>query len=83
MNSQVDKQNRQKKATTRSRWQYDTDVINQTKIIWLKNTIKADRQRWTHMEWTDITKKIDLNVDLAEFMESPKKLAAKITSTLK
>jgi hypothetical protein len=35
------------------------------------------------MEWTDITKKIDLNVDLAEFMESPKKLAAKITSTLK
>jgi hypothetical protein len=36
MNSQVDKQNRQKKATTRSRWQYDTDVINQIKRIWLK-----------------------------------------------
>jgi hypothetical protein len=70
MNSQVDKQNQQKKSTTRSRWQYDTDVINQTKRIWLKNMIKADRQRWTLMAWTNITKKIDLNVDSAEFMDS-------------
>jgi hypothetical protein len=29
-----------KKATTRSRWQYDTDEINQTKRVWLKNMIK-------------------------------------------
>jgi hypothetical protein len=36
MNSQVDKQNRQKKTTTRSRWQNDTDVINQIKRIWPK-----------------------------------------------
>jgi hypothetical protein len=45
--------------------------------------IKADRQSWTLMAWTDITNKIDLNVDSTEFMDSPKKLAAKITSTLK
>jgi hypothetical protein len=30
------------------------------------------------MAWTNITKKIDLNVDSTEFMDSPKKLAAKI-----
>jgi hypothetical protein len=45
--------------------------------------IKADRQRWTLMTWTNIMKKIDLNVDSTEFMDSPKKLAVKITSTLK
>jgi hypothetical protein len=26
-----------RKATIRFRWQYDTNVINQTKRIWLKN----------------------------------------------
>jgi hypothetical protein len=35
------------------------------------------------MAWMDITKKIDLNADSAEFMDSPKKLTANITSTLK
>jgi hypothetical protein len=35
------------------------------------------------MAWTNIMKKINLNVDSAKFMDSPKKLAAKITSTLK
>jgi hypothetical protein len=47
MNRQVDKENRQKKATTRSRWQYDTDVINQTKRIWLK---KYDKGRLTKLD---------------------------------
>jgi hypothetical protein len=39
--------------------------------------IKADRQKWTFMAWTNITKKIDLNVDSAEFMDSPKKTSCK------
>jgi hypothetical protein len=30
-----------KKSTTRSRWQYDTDVINQIKRIWLKKYDKG------------------------------------------
>jgi hypothetical protein len=43
--------------------------------------IKAGQQKWTLMAWTNITKKIDLNVDSVEFMDSPKKLAAKIIKT--
>jgi hypothetical protein len=42
--------------------------------------IKAVWQRWTLITWMNITKKIDLNVDFVEFMDSPKKLAAKIMS---
>jgi hypothetical protein len=72
-----------KKATTRSRWQYDTIVINQTKKFWLKN----DDKEWsTKVDSHDMDKhneEIDLNVDSTEFMDSPKKLAAKIISTLK
>jgi hypothetical protein len=32
--------------------------------------IKADRQRWALMASTNIKKKIDLNVDSSEFMDS-------------
>jgi hypothetical protein len=35
------------------------------------------------MAWTNLTKKIDLNVDSVKFMDYPKKLATKITSILK
>jgi hypothetical protein len=62
--NKVDKQNRQKKATTRSRWQYDIDVINQTKKL-AKNMIKTDRQRWTLMAQTNI-KEINMDMDVAE-----------------
>jgi hypothetical protein len=62
--NKVDKQNRQKKATTRSRWQYDIDVINQTKKL-AKNMIKTDQQRWTLMAQTNI-KEINMDMDAAE-----------------
>jgi hypothetical protein len=42
-----------KKATTRSRWQYDTNEINQTKRIWLR---KYDKGWPTKVNSHDIEK---------------------------
>jgi hypothetical protein len=49
-----------KKTTTRSRWQYGTDMITQTKRIWLKKHNKG----WpTKVDSYDIDKLKEINMD--------------------